>query len=87
MGDLGPGVVLAVGLIVFGLIRIVRGPIAEAAAARLRGSARAQSDPELLAEVDTLKTRLAEVEERLDFAERLLAKVDAADQLPGSVER
>ncbi len=42
---------------------------------------------EILAEVDALRTRLAEVEERLDFAERLLAKADAADQLPGRVER
>jgi len=37
--------------------------------------------------VDELRTRLAEVEERLDFAERLLAKADATDQLPGRVER
>jgi hypothetical protein len=29
-------------------------------------------DPALLAEVDELRTRLAEVEERLDFAERAL---------------
>jgi uncharacterized protein YceH (UPF0502 family) len=45
------------------------------------------ADSEVLAEVDALKTRLAEVEERLDFAERLLARADAADQLPGRVER
>ena len=35
------------------------------------------------AEVDDLRTRLAEVEERLDFAERLLAHGEAANQLPG----
>jgi len=45
------------------------------------------ADSEILAEVDALKTRLAEVEERLDFAERLLARVDGADQLPGRAER
>ena len=35
----------------------------------------------LLAEVDELKRRLAEVEERLDFAERLLAKDRDAPRL------
>jgi predicted nuclease with TOPRIM domain len=32
-------------------------------------------------EVDDLRNRLAEVEERLDFAERLLAQGRQADQL------
>ena len=36
-------------------------------------------------EVDDLRNRLAEVEERLDFAERLLAHGRQADQLPGGV--
>jgi hypothetical protein len=44
-------------------------------------------DAATLAEMDALKTRLAEAEERLDFAERLLARSDAQDQLPGRVER
>jgi hypothetical protein len=35
----------------------------------------------LLAEVDELKRRLAEAEERLDFTERLLAKERTADRL------
>jgi hypothetical protein len=39
------------------------------------------------AEVDALTMRLAEVEERLDFAERLLASADAADLLPGRMPR
>lgn len=42
---------------------------------------------DLLAETDGLKARVAELEERLDFAERLLARSDQADQLPGGVER
>jgi hypothetical protein len=41
--------------------------------------------PALLGEVDQLKTRLAEVEERLDFAERLLARRESTEQLPGGV--
>jgi hypothetical protein len=35
----------------------------------------------LLAELDELKRRLAEAEERLDFTERLLAKERAGDRL------
>jgi hypothetical protein len=35
-----------------------------------------------LGEIDDLQRRLAEVEERLDFAERLLAKQRDADRLP-----
>ena len=38
-------------------------------------------------EVDAMRTRLAEVEERLDFAERLLARKESTDQLPGGVQR
>ena len=34
-----------------------------------------------------LKTRLAELEERLDFSERLPANGRQADQLPGRVHR
>jgi hypothetical protein len=41
----------------------------------------------LTVEVDTLRGRLAEVEERLDFAERLLARGGHADQIPGGVQR
>ena len=38
-------------------------------------------------ETDDLRNRLAEVEERLDFAERLLAHGRRADQLPGGAHR
>jgi hypothetical protein len=37
--------------------------------------------------VDLGPGTVADVEERLDFAERLLAEANAADQLPGRVER
>jgi hypothetical protein len=36
--------------------------------------AEGRSDPHLLAEVDALRSEVAELAERLDFAERLLAK-------------
>jgi hypothetical protein len=38
-------------------------------------------------EADDLRNRLAEVEERLDFAERLLAHGGQTDQLPGGAHR
>ncbi|MBA3759538.1 MAG: hypothetical protein H0X07_03330 [Gemmatimonadales bacterium] len=38
-------------------------------------------------EVEDLRNRLAEVEERLDFAERLLALGKQADQLPAGADR
>lgn len=83
----GPGIVIIVAVIVLGLMKIFRGPVGDAVAARIKGPHPAPADMEVLAEVDALKSRLAEVEERLDFAERLLAKADAADQLPGGVQR
>lgn len=39
--------------------------------------------PDVLAELERLQTRVAELEERLDFAERLLARQREADRLPG----
>lgn len=60
----------------------VLGPIGAAIGERLRGRRDSPSDHRLAAEVDELRTRLAEVEERLDFAERLLARGAEADQIP-----
>jgi hypothetical protein len=57
-------------------------PVGKAIAERIRGAgAQPIQDPELLNEVETLRHELAELAERVDFAERLLAKRDAADQL------
>jgi F0F1-type ATP synthase membrane subunit b/b' len=78
---------IAVAALVFGIVKILTGPIGRAIADRLRGAPPAAQDPALALEVDTLRTRLAEVEERLDFAERLLASARQADQLPGGAHR
>ena len=67
------------------LVLILR-PIGKAIGARMRGTV-ASHDPEVLAEIDNVKARLAEVEERLDFSERLLANVRKADPQQGRVER
>jgi hypothetical protein len=75
----------AVVAIAGALVLIFRS-IANAIGGRMRGSA-TSPDPEVLAEIDHLKGRLAEVEERLDFSERLLANVRQADPQQGRVER
>jgi hypothetical protein len=47
-------------------------PVGKALADRLRGRVEAPQDPELLAEVDALRQEVAELHERVDFAERVL---------------
>jgi hypothetical protein len=47
-------------------------PVGRALADRLRAHAPPAHDPELLAEVDALRQELAELHERVDFAERIL---------------
>ena len=54
---------------------------------RIRGGVARRPTPRSPGEVDHLRGRLAEVEERLDFAERLLAQAREADQLPGGTHR
>ena len=61
-------------------------PVGMAFAARIRGEPPApEPDPELRAELDLLRQDVAELQERLDFAERMLARAEPADGLrPGS---
>jgi hypothetical protein len=58
------------------LVGISYSPVGKAVAARIRGDSAPPSgpDPEVLAEIDGLRHELSEVQERLDFAERLLAQ-------------
>jgi hypothetical protein len=49
-------------------------PVGRALAERIRGQAAPAEDPELLADVDALRHEVAELHERVDFAERLLAQ-------------
>ena len=86
MGVQGPDVIVAVVLMI-GLVKLFRGPVGAALADRIRGGHAAAEDPALVGEVDQLRHRVAEVEERLDFAERLLAQAREADQLPGGAHR
>jgi F0F1-type ATP synthase membrane subunit b/b' len=77
---------IALVALAIGMAMILTGPIGVALAERIRG-VRAASDPALAGEVEDLRGRLAEVEERLDFAERLLAQAHKADQLHGGAQR
>ncbi len=70
----------------------LRGPVGRAIAARIGGEGDSESRGELqavadhtYAELDDLRGRLLEVEERLDFAERMLAQrsADSIDPVGG----
>ena len=78
--------VIAIVAISIGLAKIFSGPLGAAIADRPRGGPPV-GDAELGAEVEHLRGRLADVEERLDFAERLLSQAREADQLPGGADR
>ncbi len=60
-------------------------PVGRAFAARIRGEVPApQPDPELRAEVELLRQDVVELQERLDFTERMLARSPAGQPLkPG----
>jgi hypothetical protein len=72
-----PAATLSIMFLSMASIFVLRGPLGRALAERLAGRGPAMDSTErdrLQAEVDALKHRLAEVEERLDFTERVLAK-------------
>jgi len=67
---------------------VLRGPLGKALAERISGRVGPGRDlgPDVLgvqAELDQVRSRLTEVEERLDFTERLLAQQRQAGQLEG----
>lgn len=66
--------VLAITLIFGGgtLFLLSISPVGRALADRLRGRGEPLPDPELVAEVDALRQEVAELHERVDFAERVL---------------
>ena len=72
-----PFIVPVVLFISIAAITIMRGPFGRALADRLSGKHLQTGSPDderLAAEVDELRQRLADVEERLDFAERVIAR-------------
>jgi hypothetical protein len=99
-GDWAPVLVMSVLSISVAATFILRGPIGKALARWIESwgateaaalDARAVGDPRRLDEIEhrlgeleAREARLAEMEERLDFAERLLTRETAARQLPGA---
>lgn len=67
------------------LVAISFSPIGKAVADRLRhGKAplpAPEVDPAIFEELDHMRAEISEMQERLDFAERLLAKPGAADEV------
>lgn len=61
---------------------ILRGPLGVALANRLHGGPEASPPEEVLGELDELRGRVMELEERLDFTERLLTQTRDASALP-----
>lgn len=55
-------------------------PVGRAFAERLKGQTHAETDPELLAEVDALRREVSELSERVDFTERLMLQADERDR-------
>lgn len=71
-------------------VLILRGPLGRAMARRLEGTAGREEMTgadmagiaERVAELEQRDTRIAELEERLDFAERMLTQQREAERLP-----
>jgi hypothetical protein len=86
MGELGPFLVPISLFVSLAMVAIFRGPMGKALGERWSGrqlDAETSSETEALhADVEELRFRLSEVEERLDFTERLLAQQGGQDALP-----
>jgi len=81
---IAPMVVLSTLFLSAGAVIILRGPLGRAFADRIAGRHSA-ADPEsqrLRQDVEDLRAELAAVQERLDFAERLLSRGGDREQLP-----
>lgn len=74
--NIAPMVVLSVGALSIAAVSVLRGPLGKALAERLVG--RAALPPaeieQFRAEMETLRAELNAVQERMDFAERLLSR-------------
>lgn len=71
---MGPAAVPVWGMVFVIVLVGIRSPIAKAVAERLRGAEPVAAVPdEVYGELDELRARVLELEERQDFAERLLA--------------
>lgn len=74
--SLGKGYAIPTTIIgIMGGAAVLLGPVGKALAQRLHGAPTTELPPDqVLNELDELRSRVAELEERADFSERLLAK-------------
>jgi hypothetical protein len=79
---LGVAFAIPVGIVALVAAGVIfRGPLGKALARRLEGGA-VQGDPDAtMHALDEMRGRMAELEERVDFAERLLAQSREPDRL------
>jgi hypothetical protein len=86
MGEIGPFLVPISLFVSIAAVAIFRGPLGKALGERIAGGqlgADTIAETEALhADMEEMRLRLAEVEERLDFTERLLARQGGQDALP-----
>jgi len=83
-GDLAPVIATSIFFISFASVLILRGPLGRALARRIEGTAAPGNLEGRVAELERQADRVHELEERLDFAERLLAQGrQDAERLPG----
>jgi hypothetical protein len=80
---LGLGFAIPVGIVALVAAAVIfRGPLGQALARRLEGGGARSGDQEAtLQALDEIRGRMAELEERVDFAERLLAQSREPDRL------
>lgn len=83
-GTMGPAAVPVWGMVFVLALVGIRSPMAKAFAERLKASEPVTAIPdEVYGELDELRARVLELEERQDFAERLLAGREDGSQDPG----
>jgi hypothetical protein len=95
LNDGGPPAIVMIAFMVLVAATVILWPVMRALARRLDGKGAA--DPALhaeieqlhqrLGEVDVLHQRVAELEERIDFTERMLARPPAPAALQGDADR
>jgi hypothetical protein len=84
--SLGPASIPIWLAVVAGVVFLARGPLGEGVLHALadRGTRDDEPAPEVVHELDDLRARVAELEERVDFSERLLAQArERAEVRPG----
>lgn len=95
LNDGGPPAIVMIVFLALVATTVILWPIMRALARRLdgKGAANPALQAEIehlhqrLGEVDVLHQRVAELEERIDFTERMLARAQAPAALPGEAPR